>query len=91
MPRFYSVNFYQTRPKIRLFLPKKIKKFEHWGLSPLHLLATRLNRAVIARGRSPYSSTQEPEIEKQRLAAGNLKFSRKTYNAEDLLTQDNDS
>ena len=49
------------------------------------------NRAVIAGGRSLSSSIQERKIKKQRLAAGNLKSSRKTNNAEDLLSQDNDS
>ena len=44
-------------------------------------------RTVIARGRSPSSNTQELEIEKQKLPAGNLKSSRKTNNEKDLLTQ----
>ena len=28
MPRFNSINFYQSRPKIKLFVPKKYKIFE---------------------------------------------------------------
>ena len=34
MPRFNGINFYQSRPKIELFLPKKkyIKSF--WGFAP---------------------------------------------------------
>ena len=31
MPRFNSINFYQNRPKIKIFLPKKYKIFERWG------------------------------------------------------------
>ena len=42
MPRFNSINVYQNRPKIKLFLPKNTKNFE--PLSTLHckFLATRL-------------------------------------------------
>ena len=40
MPRFNSINFYQLRPKIKLFLPKKKNFFECWGLSP-HTLCLR--------------------------------------------------
>ena len=39
MPRFNSINFYQNRPKIKLFLPPKIYKiFERWGLRPQTLV-----------------------------------------------------
>ena len=41
---------------------------------------------IAERCRSPSSSTQEPEIKKQKLPAGNLKSSRKTNKAEDLIT-----
>ena len=34
MSRFDSINFYQNKPKIELFLLKKRKIFEHWGLRP---------------------------------------------------------
>ena len=34
MPRFNSNNFYQNWLKIKLFLPKKYKIFEDWGLRP---------------------------------------------------------
>ena len=52
MSRFNSGNFYQYRSKIKLFLPKKYKIFEPWGLHPhtpniaLHcrFLVTRLIR-----------------------------------------------
>ena len=30
MPSFNSINFYQNRLKIKLFLPQKIKIFERW-------------------------------------------------------------
>ena len=32
MPRFYSIDFYQNRPKIELILLKEYKIFEGWGL-----------------------------------------------------------
>ena len=32
MPRINSIDFYQNRPKIKLFLPKKLKFFESWGI-----------------------------------------------------------
>ena len=32
--KFDRINFYQNRPKIKLFLPKKYKIFERWGLVP---------------------------------------------------------
>ena len=31
---FNSINFYLNRPRIKLFLPKKYKIFERWGLYP---------------------------------------------------------
>ena len=34
IPRFNSINFYQNRPKIKLFLLKKFKILERWGLRP---------------------------------------------------------
>ena len=34
MPHFSSINFYQNRPKFKLFLPKKYEIFERWGLRP---------------------------------------------------------
>ena len=34
MPGFHSINFYQNRPKVKLFFPKKYKTFERWGLRP---------------------------------------------------------
>ena len=34
MPRFNSINVYQNRSKIKLFLPKKCKIFERKGLCP---------------------------------------------------------
>ena len=41
MPHFKSINFYQNRPKIKLFLQNKHKKiFERWGLRPLTPRAT---------------------------------------------------
>ena len=36
MPRIDSINFYQNRPKIKLFLPKKEKYFERLGIHPPH-------------------------------------------------------
>ena len=41
MPRINSINFYQNRPKIKLFLPKKIKKFSSAGGSAPHTLCFR--------------------------------------------------
>ena len=35
MPHINSINFYQNRPKIKLFLPKKFF-FERWGIRPPH-------------------------------------------------------
>ena len=35
MPRFNSINFYQNRLKIKLFLPKKYKFFERLELRPV--------------------------------------------------------
>ena len=40
MPRINSINFYQNRLKIKLFLPKKYKIFERWGIRP-HTLSLR--------------------------------------------------
>ena len=34
MPHFKSNNFYQNRPKVKLFLQKKYKIFERWGSAP---------------------------------------------------------
>ena len=34
MPRFNNINFYQTRPKIKLFLTKKYKILDRCGLCP---------------------------------------------------------
>ena len=34
MPRFKSIIFYQTSPKIELFLKKKCEIFKRWGLRP---------------------------------------------------------
>ena len=34
MPRFNSINFYQSRPKIKLVLPKKIQNFLALGALP---------------------------------------------------------
>ena len=34
MPRFNSINFYQNRHKIKLFLRQKRKIFLRWGLRP---------------------------------------------------------
>ena len=34
MPRVKSIIFYQNRTKIKLFLQKKCKIFERWGLRP---------------------------------------------------------
>ena len=34
MTRFNSINFYQNRPKVKLFLTKNYKSFERWGLRP---------------------------------------------------------
>ena len=36
MPRINSINFYQNRPKIKLFLPKKQFFFECWWIRPPH-------------------------------------------------------
>ena len=36
MPRINSIDFYQNRSKIKLFLPKKIKIFRALGDPPLH-------------------------------------------------------
>ena len=36
MPRINSINFYQNRSKIKLFLPKKNFFFERWGIRPPH-------------------------------------------------------
>ena len=36
MPRINGINFYQNRPKIKLFLPKKQFFFECWGIRPPH-------------------------------------------------------
>ena len=37
MPRINSIDFYQNRPKIKIFLPKKYKFFERWGIRPYTL------------------------------------------------------
>ena len=34
MPRWKSINFYQNKPKIKLYCKKKIKFFECWELCP---------------------------------------------------------
>ena len=34
IPRLNSINFYQNRPNIKLFLLTKYKFFERWGLCP---------------------------------------------------------
>ena len=36
MPRINSINFYQNRPKIKLFFSKKQFFFECWWIRPLH-------------------------------------------------------
>ena len=36
MPRINSIDFYQNRSKIKLFLPKKYKFFRALGDPPLH-------------------------------------------------------
>ena len=40
MPRINSIDFYQNRPKIKLFLPKKIIIFRELGDPPLHPMPT---------------------------------------------------
>ena len=42
MPRFNSINFYQNRPNIKLFSPKKDKIFERWGLHHQTSLTTTI-------------------------------------------------
>ena len=37
MPRFNTINFYQNKPKIKLFLPKKMQNFRALAAPPPHL------------------------------------------------------
>ena len=66
MPRINSINFYQNRPKIKLFLPKKIF-FECWGIRPPHPmppvaggLAPRLQLPPVVGGFAPRPRNASP-------------------------------
>ena len=48
LSRFNSNNFYQNRPKIKLFFPKKYKIFERWRRSPQTSITALLHCRYLA-------------------------------------------
>ena len=77
MPRIISINFYQNRPKIKLFLPKKKFFFRELGIRPRHPmppvaggLAPRLQLPPVVGGSAPRPRNAPPPHHSRFLATG---------------------
>ena len=48
MPRFNNIDFYQTRPNIRLFLQQKVQNFQALGAPPPNPYNTPQHSRILA-------------------------------------------